>query len=308
MVRRGAYSDPVSDLLERFCRFQRERGKKTATLSNYRYDLGSFLNEVPAPGLSPEAICCAAVEHAFHYREKLIKLISPATANRKMSSLNSFFGWAAHCGWIPETRIPSLPQVFAAKRSRKPARVLSESEQSRLLKRAKDHGEVVGYALLSLMLDTGSRISEIQSARWKDVHLEENSGFITIHNAKSGRPISFPLGDPSLDALRALKLTNRSTDDSPLFSGKKSGPLTRQQIAYILEHYFAACGLQDARPSMLRATYEANLIASGIDLYDLANLMGYSRLHVPQERYAQYRTRLVRNRLRIRRIQKNEEP
>lgn len=280
----------ISILLDRFCDFLQKQEKKATTIANYRYDVQAFLRDQDVPKQSLHALCIAAADRALPFRQKLIRACSTATFNRKMASLNSFFGFAAHSGWIRQEEIPRLPQVAPKPRKNKDIRVLSEREQNRLLESASRNREATAYALMSLMLSTGVRASEIGSLTWRDVRLEEDRGSITISNSKSGRAITFPLSAPAFDALRLLKSMVESNEDAFIFPGR-AGALTRQQIDTVLERYFAASGLHDAKAVVLRATFEANALAGGIDPYELAYLMGYSRLSVPQKRYRRHLTR-----------------
>jgi site-specific recombinase XerD len=284
----------ISSLLDRFCYFLHEQGKKAGTIANYRYDLQALFRDQDVPEQSFHGMCMAAADRAPTYRQKLIQAYSPATLNRKTASLNAFFRFAAHSGWIRRKEIPKFPQVAHKPLKHKYIRFLSESEQNCLLKRASRNREATVYALMSLMLATGARTSEIRSLTWRNVCLEEDRGSITVPNSKSGRASTFPLSAPAFDALRLLRSTVESNEDAFIFQGQSS-QLTRQQIATFLERCFAASGLHDAKAVVLRATFEANALADGIDPYELAYLMGYSRLSVPQERYRRYLTQWQRD-------------
>src|ERR1035437_9737077 len=149
----------ISILLDRFCDFLQKQEKKATTIANYRYDVQAFLRDQDVPKQSLHALCIAAADRALPFRQKLIRACSTATFNRKMASLNSFFGFAAHSGWIRQEEIPRLPQVAPKPRKNKDIRFTSKRNKTCFFETQSRNREATAYALMSLMLSTGVRAS-----------------------------------------------------------------------------------------------------------------------------------------------------
>jgi integrase len=197
--------------------------------------------------------------------------------------------------------VPVIRQVPAEKHKARSTRLLSRAEQAQLLNVVEHANEARAYALFTLMLDTGIRISEVRRLIWSDVKIEGTSGTIRIRSSKSRREVIMSLGAMTADALCALRESGEFKAETPVIPGR-SGPLTRSQIVNVLSRYFSAAGIRHWKPEMLRATFEANMIDKGIDPYMLAYLMGYSRLGFPLKRYSEIREVLDRDPNRRRRV------
>jgi integrase/recombinase XerC len=275
-------------LVSRFCSEQEAVGKSSATIACYRSDLTDFFKRMGLRDVDSTRNWRIAAERVDEFLNVIRTDFKPATVNRRISCLRSFFLWGCRIGRIQEDEVPSFRPLAVEARHIQPASVLSGTEQANLVMRVTLGGEDRALALVALMLETGMRISEVRKLRWKDVRIEGGFGSISFVNSKSRRRFILPLPDLSLEALRRLRDSEDASADSPIFKGR-TGSLTRSQIANILERYFHAVGLKDARPRILRTTYEANLIKEGVDPFMLAYLMGYSRLTAPQERYSRLR-------------------
>lgn len=234
---------------------------------------------------SPEC-CRAAASAVVDFMGIRMTSLNARTINRKMSVFRAFFRWAEESHRIGQLNVPTISAVPVVQQRSRKMRILSEREQSRLLKVVVDAKEERAYALLALMLNLGLRISELRMLRWKDFKVEgHGSSTVRIRSSKSGREIVMALDATTEAAINWLRIAVNPSSEDPVFSGR-SGPLTRSQIVNVLERYFSAAGIKDSRPEVLRITFEANMIRRGTDPYTLAYLMGYSRLEFPQKRYS----------------------
>lgn len=229
--------------------------------------------------------CRTAANAVANFIAVLMASRKARTINRKVSVLRAFFQWAEDTQRIGRLAIPKISQVPVVQQQSRKMRILSEREQSQLLKVVVDAKEERACALLTLMLHTGLRISQLRMLRWRDINLEGPCSTIRIRSSKSGREVLVTLDATTVEAINWLRGAASPLPEAPVFPGR-SGPLTRSQIANVLERYFSAAGIKDSRPEMLRITFEANMIRRGTDPYTLAYLMGYSRLGLPQKRYS----------------------
>lgn len=281
-------------LVANFCQYLAERGNSVTTIACYRSDLKDFFRTTGLPDEDTAEICQAAALELKKYRIRAARSLMAETVNRKLSVLRTFFRWSQETHRIDQQTVPLIDQVPAEKHKSRTVRVLSRGEQARLLEVVEHSNEARAYALLSLMLHTGIRISEIRRLHWSDVRIEGSSGTICVRSSKSGRELILPLDAMTTDALCVLRETVEYKAGTPVFPGR-SGPLTRSQIVNVLSRYFSAAGIKDPKPEMLRASFEANMIDQGIDPFTLAYQMGYSRLGCPQKRYSEIREVLDRD-------------
>jgi integrase/recombinase XerD len=279
-----------------FCKDLVAMGKATTTVACYRYDVEQFLRLLGSKSAGRSAVCLAAAREFPEFRAVLVKHAKPITANRKLSALKAFFKWAARSGLIDQRSIPDLRHVAQQQRKDNKARFLTKAEQIKLLKAAKNEEESHAFALLSLMLSTGIRTSEICSLRWKDIEVRDRECTVSIKSAKSGRDVFYNVQGSAFDELTKLRTVAKNETDGPVFGGR-FGPLTRQSIRTVLERCSFAAGLEIATPNVLRATFEANCVREGADPYMIAYLMGYSRLRLPQQRYIKLREAVAKREL-----------
>ena len=80
-------------------------------------------------------------------------------------------------------------------------------------------------------------------------------------------------------------------DEKALFVNRLGKRMTAQGVEKNLKKYCSAVGITDpdkTRPHALRRTFACNLIADGVDIKMVAELMGHKNIEVTHKYYAQY--------------------
>jgi site-specific recombinase XerD len=258
--------------------------------------LRAYIFHLRARNLSP-----ATVKATEEYIRPFIDCHDPLTATRrdietylaamsercKPSSvwtawrhLRGFFTWLHN-----EGDISSNPMIGVTKPIVPPAEitVLTPLQVRALLATCKGTDAIArrDHALLTVMLDTGLRLSEVARLTIDDVNDED-----TLRIFGKGRKWrTVALGTTSATALnRWLRL--RTPTSNSLWSGRK-GVLSTEGIRKVVERRGKEAGFH-LHAHMLRHTFVDNWLRNGGAEVDLARLCGWTTTRMA-ERYAQHR-------------------
>ena len=132
-------------------------------------------------------------------------------------------------------------------------------------------------AILSLLYDSGARVSELANLLVRDVRLDE---FPTVTLSGKGHKIRHvPIMSKTAELLRKYvaerHLDKQERLDNPLFVNRQKQKLTRAGIAYILNKY--ADG-KDVSPHVLRHTKAMHLLQAGVNIVYIRDILGHSSI------------------------------
>ncbi len=267
----------LKDLLERFRRHLASEGKSAHTIVAYTRDLrlfGEWFLITNGKPLVPEAITPIDVRQ---YRTHLlaVKGHKPATVNRKLASLSAFCHWAREEGLIPANPVEGIGQVEEVK----PApRWLDKRGQYALLRAVQERGRARDVALVTLMLHTGLRVSEVAQLKVEDVRILPRKGAVTVRGGKGNVFRTVPLNLDARKALQAYLEERPQVDGDHLFMGQRGEPLKPSGIYYLVKRYAYEARLEEVTPHTLRHTFGKNLVDAGVPLDRVAQLLGHSRV------------------------------
>jgi site-specific recombinase XerC len=204
----------------------------------------------------------------------------PSTVWTSWRHLKGFFKWL-HA----EGDISIDPMIGVTKPIVPPSEIpVLTSHQVRALLAtccSKDAESRRDKAILTIMLDTGLRLSEIALLSIDDV--SEDGTLRVFGKGRKWRTVA--LGTTSATALsRWMRL--RTSDDQSLWSGRK-GSLTPEGIRKMTKRRGLQAGFH-LHPHMLRHTFVDNWLRNGGAEVDLARLAGWTTTRMA-ERYAQHR-------------------
>ena len=142
-------------------------------------------------------------------------------------------------------------------------------------------------ALLELLYATGCRASEVSAMRLADVHLGES--FCTCHG-KGDKERVVPLGRRAISSLQTW--INEARPAFATRSGSKPGwvilssrgnRLSRMRIWEIVRHYADQADLPaDIGPHTLRHSFATHLVAGGVDLRHIQEMLGHASIATTQ--------------------------
>jgi len=128
--------------------------------------------------------------------------------------------------------------------------------------------------ILICALHTGMRSSEIKNLKWSCVNFEE--GYINVLKTKSGRPRQIPLSDLLREELSKI---------NKLSAYVFTNPKTLKPYTNIRDRFTDLCEknkIDSIRVHDLRHTAATRMVASGIDIVVVQDILGHANLSVTQ--------------------------
>lgn len=219
----------------------------------------------------------AFLAHLEHDRGNSIR-----TRNARLAAIHSFYRYAAleH----PE-HAHTIARVMAIPTKRHDSNVISYLDPGEItaLLAAPDQDTWLGrrdHALLTVMIQTGVRVSELTGLHIGDVHLGVGAHIRVTGKGRKKR--SPTLTRETVAVLTAWINELHGKPDQPLFPTRQGRPLSRYTVGAILARHVATAGATCAplaaertTPHTLRHTNAMLLRAKGVDIATIAIWLGH---------------------------------
>ncbi len=234
---------------------------------------------------------------------KRIRRNSPYGINRKLSGIRGLFGYLYKNDLISQN---ITDKIDFKKIHQKMKRPLTTQETINLLDviyngekyySGRDLTEYTNkkqrdIALFTAYLGTGCRVSELINLNVHDVCFDTSS-FVVTRKGGDEQEIFMPIQveNEMFKYIQERLENDKSADTEALFLSRLGKRMTAQGVEKTLKKYCATAGIFDsdkARPHALRRTFACNLIADGIDIKMVAELMGHKNIEVTHKYYTQY--------------------
>lgn len=134
-------------------------------------------------------------------------------------------------------------------------------------------------ALITLMLNTGPRISEVAALDIDDLIIADRSGSLKVRLGKGGKSRTVPLNS---DTRKVLRDYMNGRTKVPLFlsqRGKVTNRLTASGIRQVIDQYAYLAKLPELYRHALRHTFARNLLKTGEGLEIVAEILGHKSLN-----------------------------
>ncbi|MCD8390497.1 MAG: tyrosine-type recombinase/integrase [Firmicutes bacterium] len=147
-------------------------------------------------------------------------------------------------------------------------------------------------ALFTTYLGTGCRVSEIVGLNIDSVDFETSS-FVVTRKGGDEQEIFMPVQveNELFLYLNQRKEAENAKDKNALFLNRTGTRLSAQAVEMTLKKYCRAAGITDpdkCKPHALRRTFACNMIADGVDIKMVAELMGHKNIEITHKYYTQY--------------------
>jgi site-specific recombinase XerD len=264
------------DQIDQFLQDLRRQEKAANTIESYRSDLVLFARWLEATNGEPLQAGRVTPTDLREYRSYLLNVEqrSPATINRRLASLRTFFQWARAEGLCRESPTESVKGIQSSPRS---PRSLPKKDVDRLI-RAVERGENKrDLAIVQVLRHTGVRVGELTSLRLGDVTLSERKGQLVVRAGKGSKYRVIPLNADARKALNDYLAVRPKSASDVLFLGRRSEGLTQRSVEKLVLKYATRAGLEDVSPHTLRHTFGKSALDAGVDLVTVARLMGHER-------------------------------
>jgi site-specific recombinase XerD len=151
------------------------------------------------------------------------------------------------------------------------------------------HTKKRDFAMLSLFLGTGIRISECVGIDMNDVDFDNNAFTVT---RKGGNRVILYFNDEVKDALAIYmnerkKIKDLPEDQNALFLSLQKKRIGVRTVEKLVKKYSAiASPLKPITPHKLRSTYGTNLYRETKDIYIVADVLGHKDVNTTKKHYA----------------------
>ena len=225
------------------------------------------------------------------WMNRMYQGLSPASIERHLSSLRSFFNYLVKEGAV---KYNPAKLVKSPKKEKKLPKVLSPDEVFALLEApsGEDVLSVRDRAILELFYASGLRLSELAGLNLEDLDLSQ--GLIRVMG-KGKKERVVPIHQRAIDRLkkwleRRADLKKSVLDEDArraVFLSRRGTRLSARAIELLLGKYLKKAGIyRPATPHSLRHSFATHLLDSGMDIRSIQELLGHSSLSTTQ-RYTQ---------------------
>lgn len=280
-----------ADLLSRIADWQSwlkdERRYSLHTLEAYARDLSFFFafwaDKLDRPAkLSDIDSIDITTFRAYLSRQKH-RHLSKTSLARELSSIRSFFKWLIRNHITDNTAISI---ISSPKKDKTLPKALDVTQTLDLLDKAESFSKkewqgLRDVAILTILYGCGLRISEALSLNVGDI---DHNDFLKIRG-KGGKERIVPLlpaVKDKIDAYQAACPYSFNTG-APLFLGARGERISPRIVQRTLEKMRICLGLPDTvTPHALRHSFATHLLAEGINLRSIQELLGHASLSTTQ--------------------------
>ncbi len=271
----------------------KERLYSEHTLDAYSRDLALFLQQIsPDKKVSLDDLASLEV-HDFRrfLSNRAAHYINKNSMGRELSSIKNFFKW------LDVSDIMKNPAISVISSPRKPKilpKALDVDDAFNVLIEAKDVAQSAWQglrdkAVLTLLYGCGLRISEALALNVGDINAK--SEFLRIKGKGNKERIVplLPIVWQNIEAYLAKSPYSTNVGE-PLFVGARGERLSPRIIQRQLQKLRGRIGLPDTlTPHALRHSFATQLLAAGVDLRSIQELLGHSSL-ITTQRYTDVQT------------------
>ena len=246
------------------------------TLTNYQRDLQrllDFAGDIELTDLSRERLQdWLVIGHS--------QGLAPASLARRLSAVRGFLDVAVRHRWCAFNVASGLRPPKQAKRL---PRTLPPEQTQALLQETGRKSEARDRALLGLMYGCGLRVSEVVGLNLEDIRLQE-AELRVVGKGRKERIVPVPAL-----ALQFLSnyLSERATlsSEQAVFLNARGQRLSARSVQMMIKQRAMETGADvSATPHRLRHSFASHLLAGGVDLRSIQELLGHSSL-ATTERY-----------------------
>lgn len=198
--------------------------------------------------------------------------ISNRTLDGMRRCYSSFFGWLSAEGMIGRNPCAALAQIKYRKTVKKP---YSATELERIRKACDS---LRNLALVEVLYSTGCRVSEVSRMDINDVDFERLECRVL---GKGNKERIVYLSPVAAMHLREY-LEQRKDGGTCLFTGRGTERIGKNGIEALLKRIGRTAGVENVHPHRFRRTLATNLLDRGMNIQDVAAILGHADLKTTQ--------------------------
>lgn len=283
--------------IEQFLKSLKEKDRSPRTIQEYGADLRQFqawYEQAENESLRAQDVGQGEVSRYKDWLRK--KGYKPATINRRLAALRSYYKWSRAGGSTthdPTEGIRDKRQQILAPRALGPIEVAqlysgatgrirradSRQRGGRMSPSAREARR--DFAVLTMLLGTGMRLSELASLTLDDLATGPGgTKMLIVRAGKGDKRRRVPLSAEVWNSISRWLTVRPETRHDSLFVGRRGSPLGPVGIQRALKKIAQAGGLppQSVSPHLLRHTFAKNLIDAGVTLEKVQALLGHASI------------------------------
>ena len=252
------------DLLQAFIDAKRIEGRSEKTMVHYRYIINNMLDATQVP-----AYQISIYNLRGYLMQERNRGISDRTLEGYRSVFSSFFGWLHKEKLIEDNPCVNLGPIKHTRKVRTP---YSDVEIEMLKEACESNRD---KALISFLLSTGCRISEVCQLNRDDIDFQALECTVL---GKGNKERTVFLDDITAMLLKRY-LASRKDDSPALFAGKGSDRMTPGGVRFRLNTIAKKAGVQNVHPHRFRRTLATSLIDRGMSIQEVASILGHDNIN-----------------------------
>ena len=205
-------------------------------------------------------------------REKSENRVSNRTLNGMRRCYSSFFSWLASEGLIGRNPCAALKQIKFRKEMKKPYSAVELEKLRRACTNKRD------LALIDFLYSTGCRVSEVVRLDISDVDFDRHECTVI---GKGNKERIVYLSEVAVMNLKEY-IQSRNDAEEALFTGRGTSRIKKTGIETIIRKLGRCAGVDNAHPHRFRRTLATNLLDRGMNIQDVAQILGHADLKTTQ--------------------------
>ena len=265
MEKRDADTGELDDVFDAYISAMRVQGRSTKTIDRYTDIIRRMLQSTK---VNTRQI---TVYHLRKYiADEKARGVSDSTLEGNRQVFSAYFNWLQREGLLATNPTANLGCI---KCRRKVRNAYSDIEIEKLKRQCKHPRDA---AILSFLLSTGCRVSEVVQLNRDDVDIEHLE--CTVLGKGNKERIVYI--DSVTGMLLKAYLSQRTDNEDALFVSLKDpfNRLTAGAIRTMLKKLGCEANVEDVYPHKFRRTKATNLIKHGMPIQEVAALLGHEKL------------------------------
>lgn len=259
--------DSAEGMLKKFIATKRVEGTADSTLQRYAEINRALIGYLGKP---LEEVTTYDIRFYLSMRRQVGR-VSNRTLDGMRRCYSSFFGWLSAEGLISHNPCAALAQIKSRKTVKKP---YSAAEMEKMRKAC---GNIRDLALVDFLYCTGCRVSEVSRLDIADIDFERMECVVL---GKGNKERKVYLTEVAAMHLQEY-LSSRKDDCEALFAGKGKR-LKKNGIEAVVKKLGRKAGVGNAHPHRFRRTLATNLLDRGMNIQDVAAILGHADLKTTQ--------------------------
>jgi site-specific recombinase XerD len=226
------------------------------------------------------------------------------TRNLRLTAIHAFFRYIEMHDPSKLALCKSILNIPMKKCEKKPPAHLSEEELKLLFAEpdVKKKGGIRDLAIMTLLYDTGTRVSELIGLKIEDVRLEKGTATVRVLG-KGRKQRIVPISSATADIVKAYYKSSRIDVGDPhraIFTNSRGETLTRPGVNYILDKYVKRVRQQNPdkynfkiTAHTMRHSKATVLLLSDVNLVYIRDFLGHASV-VSTEIYAKTNPEFLR--------------